>query len=282
MVKRTTKLAVVLASTVTAQVFPVVPAFSLVPQRIRRIFSAPARFDHRSTNTHSTQSLSNSQIESTTDRWIRKNVIGLNLCPFAERPIQTKRLAVHVVRGDSHDTIVQAVSTLLLKHKDEVGTALVVAPEYYPNDFERYMSIVQFLEQHVMEYHELHGHVQIALFHPQFTIDGRSHDDVQNFTNQSPYPMFHVLREDEVSNAVAKLKGDPGKVWRRNVRLLQNLEKKLGREGVVKIMKGKENVHDENGVDVTQAVVQKVLKQTHVEMGDGHGDEIKTRDVWTR
>uniref|UniRef100_A0A7S2EIU0 Uncharacterized protein n=1 Tax=Ditylum brightwellii TaxID=49249 RepID=A0A7S2EIU0_9STRA len=86
----------------------------------------------------------------------------------------------------------------------------------------------------------MHGVVQLAPFHPSFQFQGTEEADIDNLTNRAPYPSFHILREDEVSSAVQKLKGDSSKVWNRNVRLLQNLQKTFGRQKAEKIMKGDE------------------------------------------
>ena len=93
------------------------------------------------------------------------------------------------------------------------------------------------IEDDVMEEHDLHGLVQIAPFHPKFAFAG-SGDGIDNYTNRSPYPMFHILRENEVGMAVDKLGGDASKVWQRNVDLLEGMDEKFGREDVKKIMKG--------------------------------------------
>lgn len=208
-----------------------------------------------------------SEVLATTMKWMKKTVIGLNLCPFAERPLKTKELSFHVVRGDDPQTIAEAVAEQLLRKRDEKGTALVICPDFNVDDFEEYMAAVQFLEERVMVFHDLHGSVQIAAFHPEFTFDG-SGDNVDVFTNRSPYPMFHVLREDEVGRAVMKLGGDPGKVWRRNKRLLEILEDKLGRLRVVKLLSGRGD--DDKGDDMddasTEAIVEESLQQTKNEM----------------
>jgi hypothetical protein len=127
----------------------------------------------------------------------------------------------------------------MIAQTERPGTTVVIAPEYYPQDFEQYMTLVQYLEEDVVEENDdLRGVVQIAPFHPMFQFEGSGPSGVDNYTNRSPYPMFHVLRENEVSKAVDKLGGDASKVWERNVRLLENMEMKLGREGVEKAMKG--------------------------------------------
>ncbi len=55
---------------------------------------------------------------------------------------------------------------------------------------------------------------------------------------RSPYPIFHILREEEVTATKKKLNGDSSKVFQRNIDLLTQMEEELGRENTVKIMKG--------------------------------------------
>ncbi|KAL7485463.1 LOW QUALITY PROTEIN: hypothetical protein ACHAW6_011060 [Cyclotella cf. meneghiniana] len=98
------------------------------------------------------------------------------------------------------------------------------------------MTLVQYLEEDMMEENDnLRGVEQITPFHPLFQFEGSG--SVDNYTNHSPYPMFHILRENEVSKAVDKLGGDASQVWKRNVGLLENMEMKLEREVVEKAMK---------------------------------------------
>jgi hypothetical protein len=178
-------------------------------------------------------------VESQTMDWIRKVVIGYNLCPFAAQPLRENRLNITVVRGDDPEWIASTVLHEMIYHSEKPGTTVVVAPEYYPEDFELYMSLVQYLEEEVLdESDDLRGVVQIAPFHPLFQFEGSGSDGVDNYTNRGPYPMFHILREDEVAGAVQKLGGDASKVWERNVRLLESMELKLGRDGVEKAMRG--------------------------------------------
>jgi len=180
------------------------------------------------------------EIKNKTLNWIKQVVIRLNLCPFAERPLRENKVKVSVVRGNDDEFVAAAVVYELISRSDEQheGTTIVVAPEFYPDDFERYMDLVQYIEDDVMEELDLHGLVQIAPFHPKFEFSGSGGDGVDNYTNRSPYPMFHILRENEVSLAVDKLGGDASKVWQRNVNLLEGMDKKFGRDGVKKIMKG--------------------------------------------
>ena len=161
----------------------------------------------------------NDEIESTSVEWIKKVVIGYNLCPFADKPLRENKLKASIVRGDNDQHVAAAVVYELIARSDENqhGTTIVIAPEYYPNDFHAYMSLVQYIEEDVMDEHDLHGVVQLAPFHPQFEFEGSGVDGIDNYTNRSPYPMFHILRENEVAGAVDKLGGDASKVRRRQV-----------------------------------------------------------------
>jgi len=185
---------------------------------------------------------SNKTIHAKSLAWIKTIVIGYNFCPFAERPLKENRLKLVVVRGNDDETIASTVVWELIARSDDEaeGTTIVVAPEYYPDDFTSYMSLVQYLTDEVMtedKYADtLEGKVQIAPFHPQFEFEGSGPDGVDNYTNRSPYPMFHILREDEVADAVEKLGGDASRVWSRNVELLERMEERWGLEGVERVM----------------------------------------------
>jgi hypothetical protein len=47
------------------------------------------------------------------------------------------------------------------------------------------------------------GVIQIASFHPDFQFAHTEADAVENYTNRSPFPMLHLLREQSISNIAA-------------------------------------------------------------------------------
>ncbi len=227
---------------------------------------------------HANHDQSDEIVMTTTIRWIQKTVIGLNLCPFADRPFKTKELSFYIVRGNHPPSIAEVVTEQLLLKRDQRGTAIIICPDFYPDDFEEYMIMIQYLEQRIMTYFELHDDVQIAPFHPKFTFEG-SGNSIESYTNRSPYPMFHVLRTDEVERAVNKfLGGNPGKVWRRNKRLLTILEGKLGRLDVVNFLFDRIKVNEN-----MDKIIHESLEQTKDEMDRETEDEkIKFRGPWVR
>lgn len=164
-------------------------------------------------------------------------VIGYNLCPFAEKPRKEGNLSIVVVRGDDDELVAGTVAYHLVGQSTRKGTTVVVAPEYFPDDFEEYLNLLRYMEDQVVDELDLRGIMQIAPFHPLFKFDG-SGEGADNFTNRSPYPFFHLLREDEVSAAVEKLGNDSSKVWGRNIKLLETIEKRFGRDGIRRAWKG--------------------------------------------
>lgn len=177
--------------------------------------------------------------------WLQNVVMGLNLCPFAEKPFKSKQLNVEVVRGRDEELIITIVLSECLLRSAEPGTSLIVCPDLYPRRFDLFLQTYNVLSEGVLEDNNLTDHVQLAPFHPLFEFDGSGSDGVDNYTNRSPYPIFHVLREDEVSKAVDLLDGDASKVWRRNVELLNALDETLdSRQQLEDVMSGKKTDND--------------------------------------
>ena len=69
---------------------------------------------------------------------------------------------------------------------------------------------------------QLEGIYQIASFHPQYRFAGTRSEDIENYTNRSPYPMLHLIREQSLTRAVASYPDING-IPRRNIELLRSL-----------------------------------------------------------
>jgi len=46
------------------------------------------------------------------------------------------------------------------------------------------------------------GVIQLASFHPDYCFEGAPDDDAANYTNRSPYPMLHLIREQSLEEAL--------------------------------------------------------------------------------
>jgi uncharacterized protein len=139
-----------------------------------------------------------------TRAWLERAVIGLNLCPFA-KAVHVKDQIRYVVSDATHidalcDDLIKELELLAEAAPEKIDTTLIMHPQVM-NDF---LDFNDFLEvaDGILEELELDGILQIAPFHPQFQFEGTDADDITNFTNRSPYPTLHLLREDSVSRAV--------------------------------------------------------------------------------
>ena len=157
-------------------------------------------------------------------RWLERAVIGLNLCPFAK--------AVYV-KGQVHCSVSQA--TTLEALRDDLIQALKDLVALEPAVRDTSLLIVQNLLQDFVDYNDflnvaddcllaldLEGEIQIASFHPQYQFAGTDENDITNFTNRSPYPTLHLIREASIDRAVAVFP-DAEAIFEVNMASLQQL-----------------------------------------------------------
>ena len=66
------------------------------------------------------------------------------------------------------------------------------------------------------------GVIQIASFHPDYQFAGTTCDAPENYTNRSPHPMLHLLREESVTEVADNL-GALAAIPQRNIETLRAL-----------------------------------------------------------
>jgi len=163
-----------------------------------------------------------------TRAWVRRAVIGLNLCPFA-RGVEAKDQIRYVVSdATGPEALLAALCDELQRLADTdpevVDTTLLVHPRVM-QDFRDFNDFLELADAAVEEL-GLDGVLQVASFHPQFQFADTEPDDITNATNRSPYPTLHLLREDSVERAVAAFPAAEA-IFEDNMRTLE----KLGLEG---------------------------------------------------
>lgn len=154
--------------------------------------------------------------------WVENFVIGLNLCPFAKREVDRDRLRILVTEADSALTLVSVLEAELaaIRDDDTIGTTLIVHPNTL-SDFVAYLDFLDVADQVLVE-KELEGEIQIASFHPDYQFAGTEPGDLSNFTNRSPYPMLHLIREADVEQAALRHPDVEG-IPERNIALMNEL-----------------------------------------------------------
>ena len=161
-------------------------------------------------------------------RWLERAVIGLNLCPFAKAVVVKEQVHFEVSEADdlqgALDAFERELDGLLALDAARRDTTLLVLPRA-PADFLSFDAWAQRAER-LLRKRSLEGVVQVAHFHPLFEFAGTGPDDITNFTNRSPWPILHLLREDSVARAVAAIP-DPAAIYEANQATLR----RLGRAG---------------------------------------------------
>ena len=168
-----------------------------------------------------------------TRRWLERAVIGLNLCPFAKAVYVKQQVRFVLSEATTPDALLDELaselSLLARTDPDVVDTTLLVHPRVLA-DFLDYNDFLDRADAAVAAL-GLEGEIQVASFHPQYRFAGTYADEMGNFTNRSPYPTLHLLREASIDRAVAAFP-DPDVIVERNIATLE----KLGREGWDRLM----------------------------------------------
>jgi len=160
--------------------------------------------------------------------WLQKAVIDLQLCPFAAGPYLTDRVRYRVSEQRTSDGLLVELSdelqALQLADPQTCETTLLIHPQVL-TDFHRYNDFLDECDAAITAL-DLDGELQVASFHPSYRFAGSGAHDIENYTNRSPYPMLHLLRESSVARAVASFP-DIDTVGDRNIETLR----RLGHEG---------------------------------------------------
>jgi uncharacterized protein len=173
-----------------------------------------------------------------TRAWVRRAVIGLNLCPFA-RAVDVKD-QIRYVFSDATDpetllaTLVVELQRLADTDPEVVDTTMVIHPRVFA-DFEDFNDFLELADAAVEDL-DLDGVLQVASFHPHFQFADTEPDDITNATNRSPYPTLHLLREESVDRAVAAFP-EAEAIFERNMATLE----KLGPQGWAAVKKSWED-----------------------------------------
>ena len=165
---------------------------------------------------------------ASTQRWLERAVIGLNLCPFAKAVYVKLQIRYAVTAAVTAEALLaeleHELALLGQANPDEIDTTLLIHPRAMPD----FIDFHFFLKEAESAIRRLgyEGSVQVASFHPAFEFAGSDPDDAANCTNRSPYPTLHLLREASVDRAVAAFP-DAAAIYERNIETLR----RLGHEG---------------------------------------------------
>lgn len=154
--------------------------------------------------------------------WVARFVVAHNICPFARRELEGETIRYVAVSAASFErALIRLIEECQrLDEHANIETTLIVLTAGV-DDFDDYLDLLGLAEA-LLEDQGYEGVYQLASFHPDYCFDGVAEDDPANYTNRSPYPMLHLLRETAIERALAGF-AHPERIPERNVALLREL-----------------------------------------------------------
>ena len=219
---------------------------------------------------HQRQKPSLKSIEKATLKWLDQFIIEKNVCPFAKnvrgrggeeeeevleaKKKKNKQTGIKIVvseREQIEDVLEDFMRELkeIEYDSDEEGITktvlFVISPTCeFVNDFDSFLDFANVIDdaalqngdyrgESVLDQLDLRGKVQVVAFHPDFVFAGEKLGDPGAFTNKSPYPLLHILREKDVTEAV-RSHPDVKSIPKANVERMRE----IGNESLKKMLDG--------------------------------------------
>jgi len=176
-------------------------------------------------------SMNQTEIAGNVRQWLESLVIELNLCPFAKRELVKDRVRFAVTPAASEAALLQAlhVELQLLEQDASIETTLLIHPQVLQafSDYNQFLNAAD----NLLAGMGMDGVFQIASFHPDYQFGGTAPDDAENYTNRSPYPLLHLLREASLERVIADTL-DVAEIPVRNIALMNG----MGREQLQQLL----------------------------------------------
>lgn len=168
----------------------------------------------------------NTDIIKHSKRWLNEFVIKHNICPFAKHEYDKGSIHFEVINELKVEDQLQALIQACTQLDDDpsIETSLLI----YPNgldDFDDYLDFLH-LANLLLDKQGYEGIYQLASFHPNYCFNGVDEDDASNYTNRSPYPSLHLLREKSLEKALANYP-NPEEIPQRNIQYTRALGNKV-------------------------------------------------------
>ncbi len=159
-----------------------------------------------------------SRVISVTKQWLEEIIIGLNFCPFAKKEFVNNTICYYEskqsqVKSALYELVEQCQ---YLQAHPEMETTLVIYNDGF-RGFERYLDLVEYGNDLLVD-SGFEGIFQLASMHPEYCFEGENFDDASNFTNRSPYPIIHIIREASMAR-VLSVYNEPENIPEKNIKL---------------------------------------------------------------
>jgi len=137
-----------------------------------------------------------------TQSWVSNVIVKYNICPFARREVERGSIRYVVIEEMNKESLLQSLldECHYLDAHNETETTLFIMPV----GFEGFYDFLDFVElaNDLLELEKYEGVYQLANFHPDYCFAGEKQNEPSNYTNRSPYPTLHIIREASMEMAI--------------------------------------------------------------------------------
>ena len=158
--------------------------------------------------------------------WLEKTIIGYDFCPFAKKEFVKNSIHYETVdESNSEEQLLSLTHELTrLDQQGDIATTLILLPKGLESFFD-YLDFIDIANELLVEL-GYEGIYQLASFHPDYCFADVQQDDPSNYTNRSPVPIVHILREEQLEKILA-IYPEPENIPNKNIQLTHKLGAKV-------------------------------------------------------
>ena len=168
--------------------------------------------------------LETQKINENIDRWLQSFILSYNICPFAKLPYEQKQIRITSYLNEDLEQRINFLSeeVLLLEKSDPEAISNTLC--IFAGGEKSFYDFLDFKAEceDRLSAMGLEERYQLVAFHPEFLFAATPPTSRVNWVNRSPYPLLHILREQEISAVVRGL-SDGENISRANEKRLNAL-----------------------------------------------------------
>lgn len=141
-----------------------------------------------------------------TQQWLEEIIIGLNFCPFAKKEFVNNTIHYQLCEAKKTTLALEELTKQFEKlvHEPNVETTLLIFNEGFKG-FENYLDLLDHANDLLIAL-GYEGVFQLASFHPDYYFEGQPFNAASNYTNRSPLPTIHLIREASMEKVLSVYK----------------------------------------------------------------------------
>ena len=162
------------------------------------------------------KNINDDTVITATRNWVEQIIIGLEFCPFAKREFLNNRVCFQVSCAQNLE---DCLHTLIyecqrLDNNPDIETTLLIFPDGM-QIFDDFLDLTE-LANALLTDSGYEGIYQLAHFHPDYCFEGSDDSDPANYTNRSPWPTLHLIREASLEKVLEHYP-EPEKIPEKNI-----------------------------------------------------------------